>query len=612
MNNNSFFQRSIYYITIYTALLAVCSGLFLYPAYARKRIHSVFFEDTDYELHVYKSFGETKGKTLMLLGGIQGDEPGGFLSADHYADIRLEKGNLIVVPRANFHSIVLNRRQINEDMNRRFADNDKLGYEDKIVGILKKLIKESDCLLNLHDGSGFYAETWIGPNRNPMKYGQSIIADCATVVNPKTGEKHNLEDIARSVALKINKKINNPLHYFHFNNHKTSESGSKHKEQRKSATYFAWKKIGILAFGVETSKTLTLEKKVLYHNIAINLFMETLGIVPETPGLKLDAPMLEYLVTSINGSLPIVIRNNQTLFLNKNDTILISHIEANYVRGLTADVLGYGTINDLNKKIKIGKPTIITTRKDYYPCGKINLSFNANGQILAHKNVAVSDSSTLYPVSHFFKLKINNKEQIYKNNDYVNLIKGDKLEIIDIITNLRDSSSIRVNFRGFVANMTTNTGEDRGFVISTDKDLWTRYSLHKKGKTYQIEATHKNSVIGKLTVHLSEPKLNYIIITKNNGTKECITKEGKITLNPKNPIKLFEINTNVGNNNGVKTYIKGADSFLQPINVNKAFTLKSLQNKNQAAAAPSYNLQVKRYNILLGLIPIIFISGDKL
>ena len=43
----------------------------------------------------------------MLIGGIQGNEPGGFLSADLYADMSLEKGNLIVVPRANFNSIIL-------------------------------------------------------------------------------------------------------------------------------------------------------------------------------------------------------------------------------------------------------------------------------------------------------------------------------------------------------------------------------------------------------------------------------------------------------------------------------------------------------------------------
>jgi len=81
------------------------------PAQQRPgRQHLVYFADTPNELNVYRVFGARDGKTLMLIGGIQGDEPGGFLSADLYADIALQQGNLIVVPRANFYSIMLNNR----------------------------------------------------------------------------------------------------------------------------------------------------------------------------------------------------------------------------------------------------------------------------------------------------------------------------------------------------------------------------------------------------------------------------------------------------------------------------------------------------------------------
>jgi len=115
----------------------------------------------------------------MLIGGIQGNEPGGFLSADLYADMSLEKGNLIVVPRANFYSILLNKRGPHGDMNRKFTHEDATdSMEDKIVSILKKLIGQSDYLLNLHDGSGYYYHEFIDKWRNPRRFGQSIIADC--------------------------------------------------------------------------------------------------------------------------------------------------------------------------------------------------------------------------------------------------------------------------------------------------------------------------------------------------------------------------------------------------------------------------------------------------
>ena len=190
IKNHGYF---LYFKTIVTVIFVMSGGLWHDVVYAQNRGHTVYYENTDYELHVYRIYGKEPGKTLLLIGGIQGDEPGGFLSADHYADLRLSRGNLIVVPRANFQSIVLQRRKINEDMNRKFAEDPNSNYETKIVAILKKLIMESDCLLNLHDGSGFFSEKWEGPNRNPMRYGQSIIADCNTYVNPLTGHgaSHN-------------------------------------------------------------------------------------------------------------------------------------------------------------------------------------------------------------------------------------------------------------------------------------------------------------------------------------------------------------------------------------------------------------------------------------
>ena len=175
-------------------LLVISLFIAISTAMAQQRTHTVFFESTDYELHVYRIFGKEPGKTMFLIGGIQGDEPGGYLSADLYADFSLAKGNLIVVPRANFQSIVLRKRQVNADMNRKFAGDDQKNYEDKIVKILKQLMSESDIVLNLHDGSGFYSDTWISDMRNPKRYGQCIIADTAKYTIPETGKIINSAD----------------------------------------------------------------------------------------------------------------------------------------------------------------------------------------------------------------------------------------------------------------------------------------------------------------------------------------------------------------------------------------------------------------------------------
>ena len=86
--------------------LFFCSFFLCGQALSSQYTHTVFFEGEENELHVYRIKGTQPGKTLLIIGGIQGDEPGGYLAADFYADFLLEKGNLIVVPRANFPSIL--------------------------------------------------------------------------------------------------------------------------------------------------------------------------------------------------------------------------------------------------------------------------------------------------------------------------------------------------------------------------------------------------------------------------------------------------------------------------------------------------------------------------
>ncbi len=218
----------------------------------------------------------------------------------------LLRGNLVVVPRANFYSILLNHRGAHGDMNRKFAGKpEQMSMDDRIVSILKKLIAESDYLLNLHDGSGYYHPRYISKWRNPKLFGQSIIADCEAYRVPGENRVLLLGEMARSVVARINQEITHELHRFHFNNTRTDEPDSIHREQLKSATYYALTHYHIPAFGVETSKFLpSIDLKVRYHNLAINAFMKLFGIIPEQPPLVLEPPELKYLVVSVNGQTP--------------------------------------------------------------------------------------------------------------------------------------------------------------------------------------------------------------------------------------------------------------------------------------------------------------------
>ncbi len=596
-------KAAVRLVAINIVVVSVIAVALALPSFgqAQKRIHTVYFKGTDYELDVYRIYGKEDGKTLLLVGGIQGDEPGGYLSVDHYADFSLAKGNLIVVPRANFRSIVVNRRKINDDMNRKFAEDQKSNYETKIVAILKKLIGESDCLLNLHDGSGFFSEKWEGPFINPKRYGQSIIADCEIYKDPLTGQTLQLGDMGRSVCRQINRKITDPRHHFHFNNHKTAENTSLHKEQRKSATYYALNTCGILAFGIETSKSLPLEQKVRHHNLAINAFMERLDIVPETPGLNLEPPVLNYLVVSINDSLPVVVKARQSLLLNSGDTIMISHIEANYERGLSVDIIDYGTVNDIRKKFRITTPTKIVVRKDYHRCGSIFLKLRG-GEKQKLGEVAVADQPKTGPDFLLFKIKINGNERIFQNHDTVKLIKGDTFEIEDVITSLENPSDLVVNFKGYVGNTSNNTGEDRGYVVHTGRDLWKRYSLKKKGRYYQVVVTNNGDTFGKLFLELTDPTLKYVVLGNGGGQRHCLAPGASADINVTAPLELFDINTNIISNLGVKAFITDDGSTRRPLAMAKPILLKELMRADEEPSACRYRLEVMREKMLLGAI----------
>lgn len=572
-------------------------------SFAQNRKHIVYFEGTAHELHIYKIFGKKPGKTLMLIGGIQGDEPGGFLSADLYADFVLEKGNLIVVPRANFYSIVLNKREINEDLNRKFAGKTTSNYEDELVVILKDLIAESDFLLNLHDGSGFYADKWISAQRNPKKYGQSIIADIDVFINLKTGKTIYLGDIARSIIKKINKNIKNRQYYFHFNNHRTKEMQSVHKEQRKSATYYALYTCGIPAFGVETSKSLPLELKVLHHNFAINACMEMLDIVPSSPGIYLEPPKLFYIVVSVNDSLPMLVFDRQTISVKKGDSIFISHVEANYERGLSVDIVNTGGINDFKKKINIIKDTRVVIKKDYYPCGKIYITI-ADVKKDVYNSVLISNSPHPGAKHVFFKIKVNGFEKIVKNNSTLQIVKGDTFLIENVFSGLYDSSDLEVNFKGFVGDYAHNTGEDRGYIINTATDLIQRFSLNNQGKKFQILVNYNKKTIAHLIIEIKDPVLKYMVVQKGADLHKICYKTGDFIEADNNcDIIICDIKTNISDNSGIQLFVSGPENFKYPVLLNKKINIsKLISGKLSGLKSAKWSIDVCRGGIVIGSV----------
>ena len=547
-------NKSVIAFLVGSSVLAFLFATGIGDLRADDRRHEAYFTNTAYELHVYRIHGRTPGPTLMIIGGIQGNEPGGFLAADSYVDLTLKKGNLIVVPRANFYSILKNERGPDGDMNRHFRDAPPENYVERIVEVLKKLMSESDYLLNLHDGSGFYSPKYEGPRRNPKRYGQSIIADASTFKSKVNGRVLHLEKIAKSVIEKVNPQIHNKRHHILFSNHRTLENDTIHPEQRTSATFYALTRYGIPAFGVETSKDIPdYTVRVQYQTMVINAFMEVLGIVPDNPPLTFDPPQLDYVLISINQGIPIALPNREILHVAPDDVVQIEDVVANYTRGISVDVEGVGTENDIRKPLKIAKDTEVFIRKESEVFGNIRLQVGSDGSAKPGTNTQTNGPAKVT----YFIIEVNGEKRLVENRETLKIVTGDRLRILEVITRGIAPEELTVNFVGFVGDEKDNTGEDRGYIIRTAKDLWIRYSLNKQGIRYRIAALKEDTMYGEMVLELVPPTFSYLVVDRNGKPGACYEGDSQMEIGTEGEIRILDIKTNIRDNSGVDIRLNG-------------------------------------------------------
>ncbi|MDL2210067.1 deacylase [Desulfovibrio sp. OttesenSCG-928-O18] len=254
--------------------------------------------EIDFSFH---RLGPGGGPTLLVVGGIQGDEPGGFSAAALLVTgYTIKSGQVWVVPNLNFPSIVKRNRGAFGDMNRKFAHVDPKDPDYAAVKSIQNIISapEVDVILNLHDGSGFYRPQHEGPMHNPKRWGQCVIIDQDTLHSPA-----DLETMALAAVRDANKRLLKDEHRYHMRNTETSKGD---KEMEKTLSYFAVRK-GKPAFGIEASKTFTTEFRTYYHIHILESFMRQMGIEFER-GFELSPGGIK---TAINSGVGMALYNNR-------------------------------------------------------------------------------------------------------------------------------------------------------------------------------------------------------------------------------------------------------------------------------------------------------------
>ncbi|WP_299548027.1 M99 family carboxypeptidase catalytic domain-containing protein [uncultured Helicobacter sp.] len=406
----------------------------------------------------YALKGSEDGATLLVIGGIHGDEPGGYfapaLLVDYYT---IKKGNVLVVPNLNPNSIVAFRRGIYKDMNRKFAKIAKNDPDFKNVERIKKIIKDSrvDFIINLHDGHGFYREKWENSIFNPRAWGQTYVIDQKTLDNVPFG---NLDSIAKEIEARLNQTLHYDFHTFGVRN---TETKFKDEEQQNSLTFFAVTHLKP-ALAIETSKNIKeLPLKTLYQLSSIEALMGILGIEFER-NFALDLNSIESKINTF-GSVKI----NENITLNLSDIkpylnfIPLLADENRFV--FTHPIGGVKRVKD-GFELYIGHKKITHLKQDIFPmqCKLESL-----------------------------KVELDGKEVVVKVGDVLEFHK-------DFL--VREQEGVRVNVIGYSKKGVVSEHNLRLGQNMIDKN----YTLDKRGKAFRVELYEGKNFCGMLNLCVKE------------------------------------------------------------------------------------------------------------
>ena len=99
------------------------------------------FAVTNRDFSIYKKESQTPSHTLLIIGGIHGDEPGAYFAPAFFEKYyKITKGSVWVIPNINGDSIIANQRGIYNDMNRKFSVIEKDDPDYFIIERVKKII----------------------------------------------------------------------------------------------------------------------------------------------------------------------------------------------------------------------------------------------------------------------------------------------------------------------------------------------------------------------------------------------------------------------------------------------------------------------------------------
>ncbi|HKZ45792.1 MAG TPA: AAA family ATPase, partial [Thermodesulfobacteriota bacterium] len=113
----------------------------------------------------------------------------------------------------------------------------------------------------------------------------------------------------------------------------------------------------------------------------------------------------------------------------------------------------------------------------------------------------VSDKPRLLTLT--FEINSSGKETVF-NGETLKVKRGDKIKIVSADAGGVPANDIVVNLLGFTGDKNKNTGEDRGYLIDTNRDMWEKYSTNGKGSEYPIIVKYRGGKIGEVILKITD------------------------------------------------------------------------------------------------------------
>jgi len=138
--------------------------------------HATLGPESAWETEVVIINAPMDGPTVMVIGGVHGDEPAGAMAASQIAGWRIDKGRLIVIPRANTRALNAGKRRTPgldkslSDFNRQFPINKepRTDHANAMWALVESI--KPDLLIDLHEGFDVH-------RLNDKSVGSSVITD---------------------------------------------------------------------------------------------------------------------------------------------------------------------------------------------------------------------------------------------------------------------------------------------------------------------------------------------------------------------------------------------------------------------------------------------------